>query len=316
MTDQDRAHARALLREQRHDVHEGSTLRRVGPIRRRRVRVRDTVDGRDVVVVLPEIRPQASRPRRRQAAPPTSAAWRMPSAGALWRRAGEVTAGVRGAVGPAVGSVTSSLGVSALPAPRVERRHLLAVALAVAAGIATAAVFLVQAGSREPMRQPAMVVWGTVEPQPTEAAAQDQAAVATGEPTTAAPTTQPTPDPTPEPTAQPTPVPPVFADGFSAQILACRSISGPRCQGQLDVVEGGQFVVLVQLEATKAGDVMTSHLVGPSGSTELQRFVVQRGGGGYMYTTQSAASFAAGEYRLVAQRNGTTVSERPLRIGG
>lgn len=290
-------------------------LRRVGPIRRRRVRVRDTVDGRDVVVVLPEIRPAAARPRRRQAASSTSAAWRMPPAAALWRRAGEVTAGVRGAVGPAVGSVTGSLGVSALPAPRVERRHLFAVALAVAAAIATAAIFLVQAGSREPMPQPAMVVWGTVEPQPTDAA-QDRAAVPTGEPTTAAPTTQPTPDPTPEPTAPPTPAPQVFADGFSAQILACRSISGPRCQGQLDVVEGGQFVVLIQLEATKAGDVMTSHLVGPSGSTELQRFVVQRGGGGYMYTTQSAASFAAGEYRLVAQRNGTTVSERPLRIGG
>jgi hypothetical protein len=276
MIDGSKIGLRARLRDARCSVPDGSALRRVGPVRRRRVRVHDPVEDRDLVLVVPGL----ANPGDGQAAPAPI----QPPPRAMAHR-------------------TRRWDVS---------RRLLA------AGVVGLAVLALSVVGTFRALEPAdeILVWGTVEPMPSHlplAAAparpvpQEPRAVEPG------PSADPTPAPTPSPRTTPAPQP--AADGFTAQIIACRARAGSSCQGELDAVAGGSFVVIVRVENGRSGDAVSSHLVGPDGETELQRFS-WFGGSGYIYVSVSAEQFEPGEYRLVARRNGTTVAERPLRIDG
>lgn len=124
---------------------------------------------------------------------------------------------------------------------------------------------------------------------------------------------EPTPTQTPEPTLQP-----VAADGFGAEVLACRSISGSSCDGQLGTLppDAGSFTALVTFTDANAGDTINAVLSGPSGIIPGGAYTLQGGGDGYYYSTFSAGGLPAGEYSLVATRNGSEVATTDFTRGG
>jgi hypothetical protein len=133
-------------------------------------------------------------------------------------------------------------------------------------------------------------------------------------PATAAPTE--TPAPTPEATPTPTPQP-VAANGFSAEVLACQSISGSSCNGQLGTLPpgAGSFTALVRFTDATAGDTMNAILTGPSGTIPGAAYTLQGGGDGYYYTTFTAGGLPPGDYTLTATRNGTEVATTTFTRG-
>lgn len=146
------------------------------------------------------------------------------------------------------------------------------------------------------------------------------AAVPTSAPPTPMPTTtpEPTPSATPEPTAEP-PAPPVAADGFTAEVLACRSISGATCNNQLGTLppNAASFVALVRFTDANVGDTMNAVLNGPSGTIPGGAYSLQGSGDGYYYTTFPAGGLPAGNYTLTATRNGNPVAVTSFtRAGG
>ena len=116
----------------------------------------------------------------------------------------------------------------------------------------------------------------------------------------------PTPDPTPEVTATPAPQ----EDGFTAEVLACRSISGSTCNGQLGTLPAGatSFTALVRFTDANAGDAMNAILDGPSGTIAGFRYSLQGGGDGHYYSQFQASGLPAGDYTLTATRNGEPVA--------
>ena len=138
------------------------------------------------------------------------------------------------------------------------------------------------------------------------------------------PSPSPTPVPTvaavltppPTPTPAPTPVPPPA--GFTADVLACRSIDGPQCQGQLRELDSDddQFVALMLFDNALSGDVMNVVLSGPGGSIEGGAFALTGSGRGFYYSTLPVAGLPSGQYTLTATRNGTAVAEIDLRKSG
>lgn len=197
-------------------------------------------------------------------------------------------------------------------------RILAALALLVVAGI----VFLPREGDGEPaagvgspepsivLGQPGGEVVSSATPGSTASAAPTTA-------TTPAATPAPTPSPTAEPTPAPTP-PPVAQDGFSAEILACQSISGSTCNGQLGTLPAGagSFTALVRFTDANGGDVMNAILTGPSGTIPGGAYALQGGGDGYYYSTFSAGGLAPGDYTLTATRNGEAVAVTTFTRGG
>ncbi len=140
----------------------------------------------------------------------------------------------------------------------------------------------------------------TAEPEPSEAPA-------TPIPTlTPVPTPQATSEPTDEPTATPAPQ----ADGFTAEVLACRSISGSDCNDQLGTLPAGAatFTALVRFTDANAGDEMNAILDGPSGTFPGFPYNLQGGGDGYYYSQFQAGGLPAGDYTLTATRNGEPVA--------
>lgn len=137
---------------------------------------------------------------------------------------------------------------------------------------------------------------------------------------TPSPEASPPPEATPIPTlgpaatteptreASPTPVP--QADGFTAAVLACRSISGSDCTGQLGTLpaDAGTFTALVRFTDANAGDQMNAVLDGPSGTVAGFPYGLQGGGDGYYYSQFQAAGLPAGAYTLTATRNGEPVA--------
>jgi hypothetical protein len=116
----------------------------------------------------------------------------------------------------------------------------------------------------------------------------------------------PTPDPTPEVTATPAPQ----VDGFTAEVLACRSISGSTCNGQLGTLPAGaaSFTALVRFTDANAGDAMNAILDGPSGTIAGFPYSLQGGGDGHYYSQFQASGLPAGDYTLTATRNGEPVA--------
>ena len=128
----------------------------------------------------------------------------------------------------------------------------------------------------------------------------------------------PTPTPTPAPTPTPPPAPPPPADGFTAEVLACRSISGSSCNGQLGNLppNAGSFTALVRFTDANGGDQMNAVLDGPSGTIGGFPYTLQGGGDGYYYSQFQAGGLPAGDYTLTATRNGDPVATTTFRKVG
>lgn len=194
-----------------------------------------------------------------------------------------------------------------------QLRIPIALVLLVIAGI----VFLPRGADGEPAAEvaspePSIVVGqpgGEVVASATQVPAETQVS------STPAPT--PSATPTTEPTAAPTPAP-VAEDGFSAQVLACESISGSSCNGQLGTLPpgAGSLTALVLFTDANGGDVMNAILTGPSGTIPGGAYTLQGGGDGYYYSTFSAGNLAPGEYTLTATRNGNEVAATTFTRGG
>ena len=136
------------------------------------------------------------------------------------------------------------------------------------------------------------------------------------------PTPTPTPTPTPAPTATadstPEPTPEPVAVG-GAEVLACRSISGATCNGELGNLppSAGTFTALVRFTDASAGDSYNAILDGPSGTIPGGAYTLQGSGDGYYYVMFQAGGLPAGEYTLTATRNGDAVAVTTFRkVGG
>ena len=135
---------------------------------------------------------------------------------------------------------------------------------------------------------------------------------------TVAPSVAPVASAAPEPTPNVAPTPVVVADGFSAEVLACRSISGSTCNDQLGTLpaNAGAFTALVRFTAANAGDTLNATLSGPSGPIAGFPYTLQGNGDGYYYTQFQVGSLPGGEYALTATRNGSQVASTSFRIAG
>lgn len=146
--------------------------------------------------------------------------------------------------------------------------------------------------------------------QPGGVVLQSSAPAATPIPTaTAAPTPSVTPTATPATADQP---------GFSAEVLACESISGAACNGQLGTLPAGagSFTALVRFSDASAGDTFNAVLSGPAGTIPGGPFTLQGGGDGYYYSTFTAGNLPPGDYTLTAVRNGQDVATTTFTRGG
>lgn len=129
---------------------------------------------------------------------------------------------------------------------------------------------------------------------------------------TASPT--PTPSPSPTPTPTPTPAPDAFSGGFSADVVACRSLAGDRCRDEIDELRsGGSFTALMRFENIVAGDEVAISLAGPA-TYGGAPYTMQGGGDGYYYSEFSLGGAPDGEYELIATRNGAEVASTTIRV--
>jgi hypothetical protein len=196
-----------------------------------------------------------------------------------------------------------------------QLRWPIAIALVVIAAI----VLWPRGGDAEVVASPSpSIVLGEVggEVIPTEPEATATPAP-TPIPTVAPPSA--TPEPTPEPTEEPTPEEPAAQpDGFTAQVFACRSISGSSCNGQLGTLppSAGAFTALVTFTDANGGDLMNAVLTGPGGTIDGFPYTLQGGGDGYYYTQFQAGGLPAGDYTLTATRNGQPVAVTSFRKAG
>ena len=121
-----------------------------------------------------------------------------------------------------------------------------------------------------------------------------------------------TPGPTPEPIE-------AVADGnFRAEVLACRSLSGPNCNGRVGTLPAGagSLTALVRFTDANAGDSIAVTMSGPGGTIAGGPYTLQGGGDGYYYSTFPVGGLPNGQYTLIATRNGTEVAATSFRRGG
>ena len=140
-----------------------------------------------------------------------------------------------------------------------------------------------------------------------------------GDVATPSPSIAVTPIPTLTPNASPSPTAtPQAPDGFGAEVLACRSISGDECNNQLGTLPGnaGSFTALVRFTDANAGDQLNAVLTGPSGTIAGFPYSLQGGGDGYYYSEFQTGNLPAGDYTLTATRNGESVATTSFRVGG
>jgi hypothetical protein len=128
----------------------------------------------------------------------------------------------------------------------------------------------------------------------------------------ATPASTPARTATPEPTATP-----VADTGFEAEVLACRSISGSSCNGELETVPADVAILtaLVRFSDASAGDAIAVVLDGPAGTVAGGPYTLGGGGDGYYYSTFNLGGLPGGEYQLIATRNGSEVAETTFRRG-
>ena len=143
-----------------------------------------------------------------------------------------------------------------------------------------------------------------------------------GDVATPSPSIDVTPIPTVTPNASPTPAATATTrpqdNGFTAQVQACRSISGDQCNDQLGTLAAneGTFTALVRFTSANAGDQLSTVLTGPSGTIAGFPYTLQGGGDGYYYSQFQAGNLPAGDYTLVATRNGEDVATTTFSKGG
>ena len=120
------------------------------------------------------------------------------------------------------------------------------------------------------------------------------------------------------PTSRATPTPVPAVDGFGAQVLACRSISGSTCNDRLGTLppSAGTMTALVIFTDASAGDTMNAILSGPSGPIDGFPYTLEGGGDGYYYTTFTMRGLPAGDYTITATRNGEAVATTTFRKVG
>lgn len=193
-------------------------------------------------------------------------------------------------------------------------------------------------GSLERLRLPAalvliliagFVLWPRGASAPAAAAPSPSAPVIVGEPegeVAPAPSATPTPTLIPTATAAGTPVPtpaatpsPPPADVFSAEVLACRSISGSSCNDQVDTLPPGAsaFTALVRFTDATAGDLLNAIVSGPGGTIAGSPYALQGGGTGYFWAEFRVGGLPSGDYVLTATRNGVEVAATSFRkLGG
>jgi hypothetical protein len=126
------------------------------------------------------------------------------------------------------------------------------------------------------------------------------------------------PEPTATPARTPRPTPtPVAGNGFAAEILACRSISGSSCNGPLGVLpaQATAFTALVRFTGATVGDAINVILAGPGGTIAGGPFTLQGSGDGYYYSTFTVAGLPTGRYTVTAIRNGSEVAQTSFRRG-
>lgn len=134
---------------------------------------------------------------------------------------------------------------------------------------------------------------------------------------TSSPTPSPvpaaTPTPTPAETPAPTPIPP--EEEFTAQVMACESISGAECNDEIRRLRDRDetFVALVLFDNARSGDVMNVILDGPTGPIEGGEYALPGSGRGYYYSTLPVSGIPDGQYTLTALRNGEPVARIELR---
>ncbi len=139
------------------------------------------------------------------------------------------------------------------------------------------------------------------------------------------PTPRPTPIPTATPAATPAPTaaptePPTTppADGFTAQVLVCRSISGSTCNDQVTTLppSAGALTTLVLFTDAIAGDTLNTILSGPAGPQAGSPYALQGSGDGYFWSQFQAAGLPSGDYVVTATRNGVQVAVTGFRKVG
>ena len=137
-------------------------------------------------------------------------------------------------------------------------------------------------------------------------------------PTAATPIPTLSAPPTAEPTVAPTATIAPAEDGFTADVLVCRSISGSVCNEQLSIVRDGlaSFTALIRFTDADAGDTISVVLSGPSGIIPGGPYTLQGGGDGYYYSTVQAGGLDAGRYTVTATRNGDEVATTGFTKGG
>jgi hypothetical protein len=160
---------------------------------------------------------------------------------------------------------------------------------------------------------------------PTAATAPAVSSTATaGQPGGAVTATQP---PTPVATATPAPAPtatleptatPVAGNDFAADVLACRSVSGSSCNGEVGTLppQAGTVTALVRFTDAVAGDTIAVSMSGPGGTIAGGPFTLQGGGDGYYYSTFTVGGLPNGQYTLIATRNGSEVAQTSFQRGG
>jgi hypothetical protein len=131
-------------------------------------------------------------------------------------------------------------------------------------------------------------------------------------------TPAPTPTIAPSPTPEPTPETVAADDGFSAEVLACRSIAGSECTGELGTLpaDAASFTALVRFTDANAGDSIQVVMTGPAGTVAGGPYTMGGGGDGYYYATFNVVGLPAGEYALTATRNGQEVAATTFRRAG
>jgi hypothetical protein len=117
------------------------------------------------------------------------------------------------------------------------------------------------------------------------------------------------PTPTAEPTKQPK-----HEDGFSADVMICKSVRGSHCQGSTDTIDGhvGTIWIMVAFENSKGGDRIGMELSGPGGTRDGGAYRVN-GGDGRAWS-RVAGKLEPGDYTLVATRNGEVVAEETVTV--
>jgi hypothetical protein len=196
-----------------------------------------------------------------------------------------------------------------MPRDQLERLRLPAALLLVV----VAAVVFWPRGAAEPAA-------GDVPPTEEVIVGEPGGAVLATPSPTAAPSLIPTEAPapqTPTPTVAPTEEP-VPADGFAAQVLACRSISGSACNDQLGSLpaNAGSFTALVLFTDANAGDQLNAILDGPAGTIAGTPYALGGGGDGYFWSQFQIAGLPAGDYVVTATRNGEPVGTTTFRKAG